>query len=71
MKWLIAVAAVLILGIAGIILTHVPAKRSSTSAAGRAGSNEVIATISTGEEVDIDSNVPSRGTTIVEFTADF
>ena len=66
MKWLIAFAAVVVLGLAGVVVTH--EMRSSSSAS---GSNQKIATISTGERVDLAPHLRPGTWTVVEFTAEW
>ena len=64
MKWLIGLAIVAVLGVAGVVVTHETSNSSSTS-----GSK--IATISTGERVDLASHMRAGTWTVVEFTADW
>ncbi len=66
MKWLIAFAAVVVLGLAGVVVTH--EMRSSSSAS---GSNQKIATISTGERVELAPHLRAGTWTVVEFTAEW
>lgn len=67
MKWLIAVAAALVLGMVGIVVKH--ERGGSTSSA--AGSHEKVATISTGAAVDLPSHLREGTWAVVEFTADW
>ena len=67
MKWLIAFAAVVVLGLGGVMFTH---KRGSSSSSAP-GVNQKIATISTGETVDLAPHLRAGTWTVVEFTADW
>ena len=63
MKWLIALVVTGMLGLGGVIVMH--------ERGGSSGSNQKIATISTGERVEIASHLRAGTWTVVEFTADW
>ena len=65
MKWLIAFAAAILLGLVAIIARH------ETSSTGSASSGENTATISTGQTVELNDHLAAGTWTIVEFTADW
>jgi hypothetical protein len=67
MRTLIAAVIVLVLAMAAMVVVH----ESNRGAHRVPATGERVATISTGEAVDIDATVPGQGTTIVEFSADF
>ena len=67
MKWLLALGAVLVLGLAGVVVSHERGRSPSTGA----GSGNKIVTISSGEEVDLNSHLRPGTWTVVEFTADW
>jgi hypothetical protein len=70
LKAAIAAVAALILGSVAFVVHH--EKQKQRPPRGPAAlEQEQIATISTGERVDLDAHVPSSGLTVVEFTADF
>ena len=69
MKLLIAAAVLLVLGTVGVVVLHERGKAHGHGPASDASA--AVATISTGDRVDIEAHVPRRGLTIVEFTADF
>lgn len=70
MRVLLVLAVLLVLGMAGVVVVHERGK--TRNARGPAiDPDAVVATISTGERVDIEAHVARRGLTIVEFTADF
>jgi hypothetical protein len=70
MKILIAIVAAVVLGMVGLVVHHESGKRGRTAGTSVDEGAEV-ATISTGEPVDIEAHVPRQGLTIVEFTAEF
>ena len=63
MKWLIALCLVLVAGLVGVVVTH--------DRAGGGTDGAKIATISTGQKVDIDAQLRDGIWTVVEFTADW
>ena len=65
MKVLIALTVAVVLGLAGIIVTH---ERGGSSAS-TTGSQAKIATISTGQTVDLAPHLRDGTWTVVEFTA--
>lgn len=69
-KAAIALFALLLLGMGGLIV-HKQMQRRAGPAARATNEAVSVATISHGEAVDIALHVRSRGLTIVEFTADF
>lgn len=70
MRVLIAAAVLFVLGTVGFVVLRERGKtRVATGAA--SDSSADVATISTGDRVDIEAHVPRQGLTIVEFTADF
>lgn len=69
MKALVAGAVVLVLGLAGAVVVY--ERNKGRTAGPGAHEGTAVLTISTGEAVDIDANVPRRGLVIVEFTADW
>ena len=70
LKVAIAAVTLLVLGSVAFVVHHEQQKprRQKAPAVGEA---EEVATIATGERVDLDAHVPRTGLTIVEFTADF
>ena len=69
MKWLAILAAVIVLGLAGIVLNH--DKRQTGSSGGGAASSQKVATISHGESVTIEDYLTDGVFTVIEFTADW
>jgi hypothetical protein len=70
MKALIAVVVAVVLGMAGLVVHHEMGKRGR--AVGPAiDEGAEVATISTGDPVDVAAHVPRQGLTIIEFTAEF
>ena len=67
MRWLLALGGALVAGLAGIVLLH---ERSSSPTA-VAPSGGKVATISSGEAVDLESHLRPGTWTVVEFTADW
>jgi len=70
MKWFAGFAVLAVLCLVGIVGMH-QAKRSSSPSMPVSNSTEKIATISTGETVDIGQHLTSGTWTVVEFTARF
>lgn len=72
LKSLIAVGALVVAGMVGVVVHHEVGKRGAP-AAPRAVVDEAaeVATISSGQEVDVAAHVPTKDFTLVEFTADF
>lgn len=70
MRALIAIAVLVVLGTVGAVVMHERGKNRGPVGP-RIDEGAVVATISTGERVDIEAHVPRQGLTIVEFTADF
>jgi hypothetical protein len=66
----VAPAVVLALGTVGVMAMR-ERGRNLRSKAPSIDESAEVATISTGERVDIGAHVPRQGLTIVEFTADF
>lgn len=66
----VAAAVVLAIGTIGFMAMR-ERGRTLRSHAARIDESADVATISTGERVDIDAHVPRQGLTIVEFTAEF
>jgi hypothetical protein len=69
-RFLIAAAILLAVGIVGFVVMNERGRANRLRTA-RIDEGVQVATISTGERVDIDAHVPRQGLTIVEFTADF
>jgi len=67
MKWLIVLGTALVLGLGGVVVLH----ESGRSPVQFASSDEKIATISTGDEVDLEAHLRPGTWTVVEFTADW
>jgi hypothetical protein len=72
LKSLIAVGVLVVAGMVGVVVHHELGKRGAP-AVPRVVVDEgaEVATISTGQEVDIAVHVPTKDFTLVEFTADF
>ncbi|HEX6810911.1 MAG TPA: hypothetical protein VF384_04735 [Planctomycetota bacterium] len=70
LKVAIAVVTALVLGSVAFVVRHEQQKPRRLKAP-VAGEAEEVATITTGERVDLDAHVPRTGLTIVEFTAAF
>ena len=68
MKWLAAVAVLIIGGLVGIVATH---ESRTAGSSGSAGGGGKVATISHGETVTLEDHLSSGIYTIVEFTADW
>ena len=71
MKWVAAVAVLIVIGFVGIVVTHESRTGGSSGSSGAAASGAKIATISHGEEVTIEDHLNAGGYTLVEFTAAF
>ena len=67
MKWLLALGGILLVGLAGIVVFH----ERGESPSSESPSSGKIATISSGEEVDLESHLRPGVWTVVEFTADW
>ena len=70
MRIIIAAAILLVVGMVGFVVMS-ERGRANRLRTPRIDEGAEVATISTGERVDIDAHVPRQGLTIVEFTADF
>jgi hypothetical protein len=72
MRILMVLVAFLALAISGFVgfVIHKESQRSE-GASGRGASAAAVVTISEGEAVDVDANVPAFGYTVVMFTADW
>lgn len=70
MKLLLAFMAALVLGMGGLVVYHQQNKAPRVKPPA-IDEDQVVATISKGERVDIDAYVPRKDLTIVEFTAAF
>ncbi|MBZ0152093.1 MAG: hypothetical protein K8J09_11240 [Planctomycetes bacterium] len=76
MRFLLLLAVVLVLALAGLIgfVVHKECQRGrsgSLTTTGTSASTQTVETISNGERVDIDAHIPREGFTVVEFSADF
>ena len=67
MKWLIAIPVVLMLALGGFMVMH----NSGGGPSSGTGSHQNVATISTGEAVDLAPHLRAGTWTVVEFTADW
>lgn len=72
LKSLIAVGVLVVAGMFGVVVHHEVGKRNAPPPP-RVVVDEgaEVATISTGQEVDVAAHVPTTDFTLVEFTADF
>lgn len=71
LKSLVAVGVLVVVGVVGVVVHHEIGKRSATSVPKTTVDEAAeVATVSTGQEVDVAAHVPSEGLTLVGFTAD-
>ena len=71
MRILLALIACAILGLVGFVVVKEQQRSSLPVSVGGVASDEAVATISTGEAVDVASRIAPDGLTIVCFSADF
>tara|TARA_R110002072_G_scaffold46591_10_gene129160 strand:- start:175461 stop:175676 length:216 start_codon:yes stop_codon:yes gene_type:complete len=71
MRILLALIACALLGLVGFVVVKEQQRGSLPASVGGGASDQAVATISTGEAIDVASRIPTDGLTIVCFSADF